>query len=78
MTRDEALELLKGGPEGVKKWNQWRYENPDDEIPNLSNVKFHSGADLQGVDLSSARLEGAKLHRANLKGADLFMVHLRR
>ena len=54
MTTDEALELLRGGPEGVKKWNQWREENPGAVIP-----KFES------VHLSYAHLEGAKPTSAN-------------
>ena len=54
MTRVEALELLKSGPEGVKKWNQWREEyreeRPNEEIP-----------EFDGADLRNARLERANL-----------------
>lgn len=78
MTRDEALELLRGGPEGVKKWNQWQKENrenPDAEIPSLAEAKLDR-AHLEGVDLSRANLTGASLYEAHLENADLRLAHL--
>ena len=65
MTRDKALELLKGGEEGVKKWNQWRAENFDVTIPSLEDA-----------DLGEAHLEGAELWGANLSGANLSVANL--
>ena len=36
MDRDEALKLLKGGSEGVAKWNRRR--KVDENIPDLSGA----------------------------------------
>jgi uncharacterized protein YjbI with pentapeptide repeats len=58
MDRDEAIRLLKGGPEGIREWNGRR--RAGEEIPNL-----------RGANLSEANLRGAILHRANLRGANL-------
>ena len=45
----EQLEILR---QGVEVWNKWRKENPDVGIDlNWANL---SGADLFGVNLSSA------------------------
>jgi hypothetical protein len=68
MDRDEAIELLKSGRDGVTMWNQWRMQN--EGIPNLSRANL-SGADLSGADLSGADLSGANLIRADLIRADL-------
>src|SRR5262249_31327881 len=68
MDRDEALKLLKGGPEGIAEWNRRRLA--DEEIPILV------GADLRGADLVEADLHGANLHGANLVGADLRDAYL--
>jgi hypothetical protein len=56
MNRDEAIKLLKSGPDGIRKWNQWRKQEED--IPDLSD------AILNGADLSDAILSGADLGRA--------------
>jgi len=69
MTRDKALKLLKGGPEGVKEWNQWRIDNFGTEIPSLKGADLKY-AHLEGADLRGAHLEGAKLGYAHLEGAD--------
>ena len=36
MDRDEAIKLLKGGPDGIREWNQRRKQ--DEEIPDLSRA----------------------------------------
>lgn len=73
MDRDEALRLLRGGPEGVAKWNRRRAA--DEEIPDLTEADLHGahlhGADLGGADLSRADLRGADLGGAFLRGAKL-------
>jgi hypothetical protein len=84
MDRDEALKLLKGGPEGIAEWNRRR--DSGEEIPHLNGVQL-SGAhlnsgDLRGVDLSDADLRGAyliraHLNRAALRGVDLSYADLR-
>jgi hypothetical protein len=48
MDRDEAILLLRGGPEAIGKWNQRRTEG--EEIPNLS------GVDLNGAALTARLL----------------------
>lgn len=83
MKADEALELLRGGPDGIKEWNR-RVEGGD-KIPGLRGVNLGgsdlgdteleganlSGANLSGADLRDANLVGANLQGANLSGADL-------
>jgi uncharacterized protein YjbI with pentapeptide repeats len=58
-----ALDLLRSGPAGVKKWNK----KPDDERAGTRLA----GADLKGCDLSGAKLTGVILDRADLSGAKL-------
>jgi len=48
MDRDEALKLLKGGPEGVAEWN--RLLEAKESIPELD------GADLRGASLNEVDL----------------------
>jgi hypothetical protein len=38
MTRDEALKLLRGGPEGLQTWNEYREKGG--EIPDLSKANL--------------------------------------
>jgi hypothetical protein len=68
MDRDEAIRLLRGGPDGVREWNQWRER--DEEIPDLSGAEL-GGAHLRRAHLSGAVLSGAVLSRADLSEADL-------
>jgi uncharacterized protein YjbI with pentapeptide repeats len=68
MDRDEALRLLKSGPEGVKEWNRRRKAR--EAIPNLSVANL-SDANLSDANLSVANLRGADLCGANLCGANL-------
>jgi pentapeptide repeat protein len=75
-TRDEHLRTLA---EGVKRWNEWRQENPEVR-PLLYGAKLR-GKDLRAINLANANLIGADLkdtnltsanfHEANLGGADL-------
>jgi uncharacterized protein YjbI with pentapeptide repeats len=58
--------------QGVKRWNQWRRENPDIR-PDLSGADLE-GAKLMGADLSGVHLSKAKLMGADLSEADLFMA----
>ena len=69
MDRDEALKLLRGGPEGIAEWNQRR--TTGEMIPDLS------GAILNGTNLSEANLNGITLTGANLNGAILRATYLR-
>jgi hypothetical protein len=62
MDRDEALRLLRGGPEGVEEWNQRR--KAEEEIPDLSMALLR-GVNLNGADLSDANLNAANLIRSN-------------
>jgi hypothetical protein len=45
MDRDEALRLLRGGPEGIAEWNRFRSSETDPIAIDLG------GADLGGADL---------------------------
>jgi hypothetical protein len=68
MDRDEALELLRGGQEGVAEWNRRRADKVDFPILGAAELR---GANLGGANLSGANLMGAQLSWANLKMADL-------
>lgn len=74
MDREKALKLLRGGPDGVKEWNEWRITS--EEIPDLRGSDL-SGVDLRGADVSGARLRGAQLHVARLCGTQLISCDLR-
>jgi len=58
MNNDEAARLLRGGPNGIKEWNQRREKG--EKIPSL-----------QGIDLCEANLRGANLSKADLSMANL-------
>ena len=68
MDRDEAIELLHGGKDGVKEWNRRRGEG--EEIANLENAEL-IGANLAHANLENANLVGANLTHAKLVGANL-------
>jgi uncharacterized protein YjbI with pentapeptide repeats len=68
MDRDEALRLLRRGPNGVMEWNQWR--ETSEAIPVLQ------GADLSGVRLAVANLGGANLSQAHFGGSNLNYANL--
>jgi hypothetical protein len=73
MDRDEAIRLLKGGPDGVREWDRRRRQ--DEEIPVLRGVDlrdaFLGQADLRDAVLRRADLRRAALGLADLRGADL-------
>jgi hypothetical protein len=71
--REEALRLLKGGPAGIREWNQSRLAGKT--IPELEGADLR-GADLRRADLRRAVLRGADLTGAVLYDADLRMVDL--
>ena len=70
MTRDEAIELLRSGPEGVAEWNRWIDDLPGRELPNLIR------ADLKNAEIIGAKLVNAELREANLSGANLILSEL--
>ncbi len=78
MTRDEALELLLRGQDGVAEWNRQREAGA--EIPRLAvpspDKTDLSGADLRGVNLSESILPEAIFADANLTGANLYNADL--
>ena len=86
MLHDEAIALLRSGPHGVTKWNEWmrsiRIENQlgDLKRPSISSSKL-DGADLRGTDLSHANfsmtgLMGANLSNTKLIGANFVWANL--
>jgi hypothetical protein len=80
--RQRFLDLLRGGPEGVRQWNALRSEaltraghfrradlaNRDLRGANLSS---HSGTRLGGLDFRGANFEGANLTGGRLSDCDL-------
>ena len=66
--RDKALELLRGGREGVREWNTYRRSGG--LLPALIDADLH-GADLEGADLTKADLTHSILNEAKLNGANL-------
>lgn len=62
MNNDQLLELLKSD---VNKFNQYREENPQQEI-DFSHEDL-SGADLSGADLFGADLYGLKIDPDGMK-----------
>lgn len=68
MDREEALQLLKSGPSGVRRWNELRKR--EFIVPEMRNANLDR-ADLKGVNLINADLEGASLNESNLQGANL-------
>ncbi|MBN2560811.1 MAG: toll/interleukin-1 receptor domain-containing protein [Phycisphaerae bacterium] len=75
MDRDEALKLLRGGPEGVAEWN--RLLEGGEEIPDLEDA-FLINSDLRAADLRGAFLVGVSFYHADLRGADLVSAQLSR
>ncbi|MCP4247319.1 MAG: pentapeptide repeat-containing protein, partial [bacterium] len=66
MTREEAIELLRGGELGIKEWNRRRARK--EPIPDLSNAPLHE-AELQRADLSDVILAKADLTKTKLQNA---------
>ncbi|PZV28140.1 MAG: hypothetical protein DCF12_01060 [Snowella sp.] len=76
MANQEQLERLL---RSIKKWNQWREENPEVVI-DLNEANFNEAnlfkANLSGADLIAAKLIRVNLVETNLSGADLSVAHL--
>lgn len=76
----EEIALLRGGPEGIAKWNELRKTR--EEAPDLNHIELGkvnlSGANLSGVNLRWANLEETNLEEANLEKADLLGARLSR
>lgn len=77
MERDEALRLLKGGPDGITEWNRRRKDGeaiPDLTKATLANVNLTNvnltGTILTDATLANATLTSAALAQADLRGAD--------
>jgi len=71
MDTDEAIKLLKGGPEGVAKWNSyWGEHWIDGGRFDLGNADF-SGANLKGANLRHTYLGAASLKTTILTSANL-------
>jgi uncharacterized protein YjbI with pentapeptide repeats len=71
MANENQLKILK---QGVKVWNKWRDEHPDEEI-DLSNADL-SEIDLTEIDLTEAILFGSNLFKATLSRAKLIEAAL--
>ncbi len=73
MDRDEALNLLRGGKNGITEWNRLRADG--ERIPVLGGADLIR-ANLIGANLRSAHLSDAKLSLADLSNADLIRANL--
>ncbi|MBN2182373.1 MAG: pentapeptide repeat-containing protein [Sedimentisphaerales bacterium] len=62
-------ECSKKGDEGIKQWNKWREDNPNEEI-------LFQGADMKGWFLVNADLKKADLFYSDLKYAYLANANL--
>ena len=76
--RDKALELLRGGREGIAEWNRLR--EVGEELPDLSEAELNK-ADLSGrndlrTTFRGTYLSGPNLPGCDLRGANLFRAHL--
>jgi uncharacterized protein YjbI with pentapeptide repeats len=78
MANEQQLAILRSG---VREWNLWRKENPEETI-DLSKADLREvdlwDADLHGVHLHEADLTSAQLYRADLHGAHLHRAQLYR
>lgn len=72
MERDEALELLRGGPDGIRQWNERRANLAHAVLceVDLAGAHLH-GANLRAVDFRKAVLRNAEMNNANLSHVDL-------
>ena len=76
ISRDEALELLRSGPDGVAEWNR-RLADGESGPDSLSEIDL-SNSDLTRANLRVQRLRSANFRSANLNSADLFGSYLSR
>jgi uncharacterized protein YjbI with pentapeptide repeats len=81
MANQKHIDILK---QGVKKWNQWRAENPDIE-PDLSEYSFtgkmilnEPQINLKNANLKKVNLAGSRFRLANLLNADLSEANLKK
>lgn len=79
MDRREATTFLRGGPEGIRQWNQRRAAG--EGVPGMERVAL-AGADMRGANLSGmnfleANLSGTVLADAELMRADFRHADLR-
>ena len=70
---EQYRKLGKNGAD-VEAWNQWRKDNPDEEI-HLAGAIFLL-TPLEHIDLRGAHLEHASLVSTHLEHADLKGAHL--
>lgn len=82
MTRDRAIELLRGGAAGIDTWNRHREQGGD--VPSLADAAISDtrtpvtspGPYLQGADLRKCILSGVRLVGADLRSAALGQTDL--
>ena len=87
---DRLLKCSKKGPEGIKEWNKWRKENPDEQIwlqgaelrnANLQGIIFHYAAPTSDhfLEFDHNRIDDLLRYynrSANLQGANLYEANL--
>jgi uncharacterized protein YjbI with pentapeptide repeats len=67
LTREDALALLLGGEEGIRRWNFLRRPGQRGSLGGLRPIRLPS---LAGADFRKARLAGAMLDKIKLDGGD--------
>lgn len=72
MDEKEFKDLVR---KGAKTFNEWRRNNPNEEI-DIASERFE-GLNLEGFNLSELNLYGTDFSYANLKGANLERSNLR-
>jgi len=82
--KQEALKLLRGGPEGIKQWNMRLAAGgfiTDLSEVDLSNADLvgviFRGVDLRGTNFSNAKLAKTNFSETELSGANLSEADLR-
>ena len=81
LTNEELAEMLRGGSIGVTEFNDYREENPNQEIDfsdyNFSGLKL-AELNLEGpIKLDKTDFAGADLRRASFLGATGFLTSFR-
>jgi uncharacterized protein YjbI with pentapeptide repeats len=78
MANESQLAIIK---QGVKAWDNWRAENPQEFIDlndaDLSDIEL-SGCNLAGAWLNRVNLSGTNLNDANLSGARIENSNLKK
>ncbi|MEW5922436.1 MAG: toll/interleukin-1 receptor domain-containing protein [Candidatus Zixiibacteriota bacterium] len=82
MDREEALKLLRGGKEGIDKWNWARmHVGKNDSLFDLSGVDlgdtFLRKANLRCINFADANLRSTNMIGANLSNSNLMGVNLK-